>query len=130
MARLIDADLPMEQMEKLLDHHLMMGNFSADGAVSDCIEFLKTAPTINAEPVRNGRWIRAKDKPPEDPEELVLCIVSGKAGGVTFKNAIQIGRYDPEEGWTIEGWEAYKNLVVSYWMHQPEFPHEEMEDEP
>ena len=46
--RLIDADLPMEQMEKLLDHHLMMGNFYADGAVSDCIEFLKTAPTVDA----------------------------------------------------------------------------------
>lgn len=59
--RLIDADLPMEQMEKLLDHHLMMGNFSADGAVSDCIEFLKTAPTIDAEPVRHGHWIRVKD---------------------------------------------------------------------
>ncbi|MBQ0037834.1 MAG: hypothetical protein KBS74_04085 [Clostridiales bacterium] len=59
--RLIDADLPMEQMEKLLDHHLMMGNFSADGAVSDCVEFLKTAPTIDAEPVVHGRWIDDDD---------------------------------------------------------------------
>lgn len=54
--RLIDADLPMEQMGKLLDHHLMMGNFSADSAVIDCIEFLKTAPTIDAVPV-----VRCKD---------------------------------------------------------------------
>ena len=49
--RLIDADLPREQMKKLLDHHLMMGNFSADSAVSDCIEFLDTCPTVDAVPV-------------------------------------------------------------------------------
>lgn len=61
--RMIDADLPMEQMEKLLDHHLMMGNFSADGAVSDCINFLKTAPTIDAVPVRHGHWVKNEKRP-------------------------------------------------------------------
>lgn len=77
--RLIDADLPMEQMEKLLDHHLMMGNFSADGAVSDCIEFLKTAPTIDAEPVRHGHWIIAEF-------DCVKCSVCGCYEDVWWAN--------------------------------------------
>ena len=59
--RLIDADLPREQMEKLLAHHLMMSNFAADGATSDCIAFLDLAPTIDAVPVVHGRWINPDD---------------------------------------------------------------------
>ena len=91
----------------------------------------------------DSAWINADEEKPADPEELVLCIVSGKTdgvpfksalqiglGGIIFKNALQIGLYDPNEGWIIEGWEAYRNLTVSYWMHQPKFPHEEMEDKP
>lgn len=54
--RLIDADLPREQMEKLLEHHLEMCNFSADGATWDCIAFLDSAPTIDAVEV-----VRCKD---------------------------------------------------------------------
>ena len=60
--RIVDADLPREQMKKLLDHHLMMGNFSADSAVSDCIEFLDTCPTVDAEPVKHGNWVVFKDE--------------------------------------------------------------------
>lgn len=83
--RLIDADLPMEQMEKLLDHHLMMGNFSADGAVSDCIEFLKTAPTIDAEPVRHGHWVWGSAwYPPTCSVCNLVPLTPGYVGDVNF----------------------------------------------
>lgn len=55
--RLIDADLPRGRMESLYEYHLEMHNFSADGAVCDCLEILDEAPTIDAEPVRHGRWV-------------------------------------------------------------------------
>lgn len=78
---------------------------------------------------RMDRWICAKKRKPKDPEVVVLCIVSGKAGSTEFDNAIQLGTYEHEyDEWIIEGWELYSNLNVSYWMPLPEMPWEE--DEP
>lgn len=54
--RLVDADLPRGRMESLYEHHLEMRNFSADGAVYDCLEILDEAPTVDAVPV-----VRCKD---------------------------------------------------------------------
>lgn len=56
MARYIDADALKHEMEKLYEHHLEMCNYSADGAVADCIEFLDNAPTVDAAPVVHGEW--------------------------------------------------------------------------
>lgn len=55
--RLIDADEAREKMLKLLDHHLMMCNYSADSATQDCIEVINEADVVDAEPVRHGHWI-------------------------------------------------------------------------
>ena len=68
MSRLINADLPREQMEKLLAHHLMMSNFSADRATSDCIAFLDLAPTVDAVPV-----VRCKDCLASSADGWVCC---------------------------------------------------------
>lgn len=48
MSRFINADEAKSEMLKLLDHHLMMGNYSADSATGDCIEILNNTPTVNA----------------------------------------------------------------------------------
>lgn len=53
--RLIDADEAREKMLKLLDHHLMMCNYSADSATQDCIEVINEATVVDAvEVVRCG----------------------------------------------------------------------------
>lgn len=69
--RLIDADLPRGRMESLYEHHLEMCNFSADGAVYDCLEILDEAPTVDAEPVVHGHWI--------DDGVWDVCSVCGRA---------------------------------------------------
>lgn len=55
----IDADEVREKMLKLLDHHLMMCNYSADSATQDCIEVINEAAVVDAEPVVHGRWIKS-----------------------------------------------------------------------
>ncbi len=56
MARYIDADLLRIEMEDLYEHHIEMRNFSADGAVADCLTMLNNAPTADVEEVKHGEW--------------------------------------------------------------------------
>ena len=70
MARYIDADALKQEMEKLYEHHLEMCNYSADGAVADCIEFLDNAPTIDAAP----QWISVKERLPEKSGYVLVCV--------------------------------------------------------
>lgn len=104
-------------------------------SVKDKLERVKKERDAAVEKCKGGtermdHWIHAEERKPEDPEVVVLCIVSGKAGSAEFDNAIQLGTYDHDEDvWIIEGWELYGNLNVSYWMPLPELPWEE-EDKP
>lgn len=50
MPRYIDADVMYEKMTALYRHHVTMGNYSADGAVSECLELLKRMPTVDVVP--------------------------------------------------------------------------------
>ena len=56
MARYIDADLLRIEMEDLYEHHIEMRNFSADGAVADCLIMLNNAPTADVVEVKHGMW--------------------------------------------------------------------------
>lgn len=54
--RLIDADMCMEKIKD------MPITYDAE-TVQRCIEVLSNAPTIDAEPVRHGKWIDETFKP-------------------------------------------------------------------
>jgi hypothetical protein len=56
MARYIDADVLHIKMEDLYEHHIEMKNFSADGAVADCLDLLEDTPTADVVEV-----VRCKD---------------------------------------------------------------------
>ena len=56
MARYIDADVLHIKMEDLYEHHIEMKNFSADGAVADCLELLDNTPTADVEEVKYSQW--------------------------------------------------------------------------
>lgn len=56
MARYIDADLLHIRMEDLYEHRIEMKNFSADGAVADCLDLLDNAPTADVAEVKHGEW--------------------------------------------------------------------------
>ena len=57
MARYIDADKLYAEMEDLYEHHIEMRNFSADGAVADCLDILVKQPTADVVEVKHGKWI-------------------------------------------------------------------------
>ena len=73
MARYIDADLLRIEMEELYEHHIEMRNFSADGAVADCLTMLNNAPTADVAEVKHGEWQRQKNG------FYFVCSVCGKA---------------------------------------------------
>ena len=50
MARYIDADIPREKMQALYEHHIEMRNYSADGACSDCLNFIDNTPAADVAP--------------------------------------------------------------------------------
>lgn len=56
MARYIDADVLHIQMENLYEHHIEMKNYSADGAVADCLDLLDNSPTADVAEVKHGYW--------------------------------------------------------------------------
>ena len=56
MAEYIEREPLLEILEGLYDHHLTMGNYSADSATQDCIEAVINAPTADVVPV-----VRCKD---------------------------------------------------------------------
>lgn len=46
---------------RMIDANALKTSFEEDGHLSNYIEeFIDNAPTIDAEPVRHGRWIRRK----------------------------------------------------------------------
>lgn len=68
-------------------------------------------------------WISTKDKLPEN-DELVLVLVNGKFGNLTFVDAYELATYSTDEGWIIESSPEFEGPSVSWWMPLPELPME------
>lgn len=56
MAEYIEREPLLGVLDGLYDHHLTMGNYSADSATQDCIEAVINAPTADVVEVKHGRW--------------------------------------------------------------------------
>lgn len=61
MPRLVDADELWKQMKELHEKRAEEANMTGDRVVCvtwhDAVTLIKNAPTVDAEPVRHGRWI-------------------------------------------------------------------------
>lgn len=87
MARLIDAD----ELKNILEvrHEQLEGEYgSLQGAVSGFIKLLDSQPTVEAEPVRHGNWIR----------NGVFCAKCSECE----KNSVDIGKYCSNCGAKLE----------------------------
>ncbi len=73
-------------------------------------------------------WINAKKQLPENPDETVLCIVSGRYENTTFYKAYEMATFSWDEGWILESYPEWETPEVSWWMLLPEPPKED-EDE-
>lgn len=68
-------------------------------------------------------WISVEDELPEDSENGVLVVVSGKpCENITLVEAIQIAYYSKAEGWIIELFPKWETPEVTHWMPMPPAP--------
>lgn len=68
------------------------------------------------------RWISVEERLP-DGDEPVLAVVSGwPVKNVELRDAYELARYAPTEGWILEMWPEWEGAEVSYWMPLPEPP--------
>lgn len=68
------------------------------------------------------RWISVEERLP-DGDELVLAVVSGwPVKNVELRDAYELARYTPAEGWILEMWPEWEGAEVSYWTPLPEPP--------
>ena len=61
--RLVDADALLSKMEKYSDDNARSKNeylFGMQQQLETCIELVEDAPTVDAVPVRHGRWIKKR----------------------------------------------------------------------
>lgn len=73
-------------------------------------------------------WINAKKQLPENPDEMVLCIVSGRYKNLEFRKSYKIASFSWDLGWMLESYPEWETPEVSWWMPLPEPPKED-EDE-
>lgn len=79
--RPIDGDILLEQFRSLRDKQGTENAIhrAVRGALVDCILRTKDAPTVDAEPVKHGRWILdgiIKNYPKQDVNKYYLLICS------------------------------------------------------
>ena len=92
---------------------------------ADTIEELsKKLAAVNMErstAFRNGGWIPAEERTPENPDEIVLILVSGKPRrNIWLNEAYELAQYDPEDGWIIWAYPEWRKPEVIKWLHMPE----------
>lgn len=58
----IEREYVLETLEDLYDHHLTMGNYSADSATQDCINAVVEAPACDVVEVKHGKWVEIDNK--------------------------------------------------------------------
>lgn len=86
--RLIDADALVKYFEGLAVSLANVECFAAADAAQTAAETLKLAPTIDAEPVRHGRWVKPY---PNDIWDCYECSNCGAKYGRTWKHCPDCG---------------------------------------
>ena len=109
MSKLIDADALANRMIEL-------GFYPA--IVKRAIE---EAPAVES----HCEWINAKKQLPENPDEIVLCTVSGRYENTTFYKAYEMATFSWDEGWILESYPEWETPEVSWWTPLPEPPKED-----
>ena len=100
--RLIDADALIEKTDCLFKDLNSTEDFMGIGynhGVGDSIATIKNAPTIEAEPVKRGKWIPVTERLPNDIRPVI----------VTWKNTAPEPYYRHIVGKHFTGTACYKN---------------------
>ena len=91
---------------RMIDANALKTSFEEDGHLSSYIEeFIDNAPTIDAEPVRHGRWIQSKTV--YAYHNCSLCKVPHKMQ--MSCNVYVLLKYCPHCGAKMDGWKDDEN---------------------
>ena len=71
-----------------------------------------------------SKWISVKARLPDDSDELVLVIASGKFRNTTLDESFELACYYKDDGWVLESYPDMENVRVTHWMPLPEPPKE------
>lgn len=72
-----------------------------------------------------SEWISVKDRLPENEDEYVLAIASGRPKeNIIWQDAYVFAYYSPESGWYSDEYPEYEGFEVTYWTPLPEPPKE------
>ena len=73
--------------------------------------------------IQARQWISVNDRMPDDYDNFMLAIVSGKPqSNIMLMGAVQLAMYSSEDGWIIEEYPEWNGAVVTHWMPLPEPP--------
>lgn len=71
--------------------------------------------------IQKGMW-RSPDREMPEEEILVLVIVNGVFGNITFVDAVSLASYSREEGWILDEYPEWENPGISFWAPIREAP--------
>ena len=110
----------------LEDIEAAMKNNAMGYAIGQTLKrFVKRQTAADVAPVQ---WIRARDRKPEDSDEMVLAIVYGKPRrNIWLVGAYYLACYSRKEGWILEEYPEWEGACVTHWMPLPEAPEKEEE---
>lgn len=131
--RLIDADVVIGKAECLFKDLNSTEDFMGIGynhGVGDSIAIIKNAPTIEAEPVKHGRWIPVSERLPEEDTEVLISYRYKEGEGDTSHVDIDITTYGQmyfggnkvgnNKHWRAPFEYFHSNYEVIAWMPLPE----------
>ena len=131
--RLIDTDKLLEKTECLFKDLNSTEDYMGIGynhGVGDSIAIIKNAPTIEAEPVKHGRWVPVNERLPEEDTEVLISYRYKEGEGDTSHVDIDITTYGQmyfggNKVGNSKHWRApfeyfHSNYEVIAWMPLPE----------
>lgn len=101
----------------LIDRNSLCKKITTGMNIIQAMQIVIDEPTVPL-----PRWIDVKDALPVDPDELVLCSVTGKHNHVTYIGAHALATYDDGSGWILEEDPNWENPPVTHWMALPAPP--------
>lgn len=129
--RLIDTDKLLEKTECLFKDLNSTEDYMGIGynhGVGDSIAIVKNAPTIEAEPVKHGRWIPCRERLPEGANRTYwVCTDEGDQMECRWTNANLIfSNLTTDWHWNIFDIPQYQKVIA--WMPLPDPYTEEGEE--
>ena len=127
MARLIDADELIRNLEGIISDYTSNGIYPEKFGIDDFIDVVKEMPTIPA-----AQWIRVEERLPERNGEYIVtaCDEGEPYDEIIWNDTVVVCAEYYKGCWTWEDNSTEYSLdgIVTHWMPLPEPPEEVRDD--